>query len=187
MTNDKICEAEYNRTKNQLNKIYLFNNNSGFWRANEWSCYLLYNCNPKLNVDQRLKLSHKTAKAGMDKSIISCGLKESSFSKFMVDYTESQIKEENIENIKIFEINLSSINSNVTVDNYLDILKDFKNSIEISKLDKNNILENRNPFNNPVSFTSIVKKIIRYSLYNKSEQELVSFIEELKEDSCSLF
>lgn len=30
MTNDEICKAEYNRTENQLNKVYLFKNNGGF-------------------------------------------------------------------------------------------------------------------------------------------------------------
>ena len=189
MTNDDICKAEYNRTEKLLNKIYLFKNNGGFWRANEWSCYLLFYSNKELEENQRLKLSHKTAKAGMDKSIISCGLKQSSFDKFIVNANETESKDP--DNVKIFEVELKNYDIEITVDNYIDILKEFKSFVEISASNKtsNNSfnVSTKIPYNNPVSFTSIIKKIITYNLYNRETDDLISFIQELKEDSCSLF
>ena len=97
---DNIVKIEYNRQKEDYNKIYLFKSNQGFWRAYEWSCFLMRNFNKELTDDDKLKISLTQSNKAHDKMFISCGCKSSSFKKFLPELIEII----NDADLKVFEI-----------------------------------------------------------------------------------
>lgn len=174
-TFDNIVKLEYNRSKEDYNKIYLFKGSQGFWRAYEWSCFLMYNFNKELSDDSKLKISITTTSKAHNKMFISCGCKSTSFNKFLPGLTEIV----NDEDFKVFEIIVNDYDYE-KMDEYF---KQFKTEEALK--------EKQKPCNNQqtstnVSMFSIVKKIIGYNLYNKTQEELVDFVSSLKKDCATI-
>ena len=172
---DNIVKVEYNRKKEDHNKIYLFKNNQGFWRAYEWSCFLMHNFNKELTDDDKLKISLTQSNKAHDKMFISCGCKSSSFKKFLPELIEII----NEGDLKVFEI----FDNEYDYSKMDDYFKEFKTEEALKSKQKQ--ISNQQSSNN-VSMFSVIKKIMGYNLYNRNQEELTDFVSSLKNDCATI-
>ena len=170
------------RNLNNLNVIYLFKDNnkenSQWYKAYEWSAYLLEFITNNLDENNRLKPIKKQIKDS-DKTIINIGIPITSLekycnSKFIID----KISDAN-QNIQI----AINILNNINIENYKQKLNEWKNSVQIKNYQNKNLKNennNVNIYNKPITFLSIMKDIVKFNTYNRKEEDLVEFINDLK-------
>ena len=85
MIDKKHIEKEKNRSIYNLNRVFLYKDeNSGWYRAHEWSAYLVEFYNRNIDKKDRLKPIHKMFTE--NESVISVGLQIKSFDKFLPDF-----------------------------------------------------------------------------------------------------
>lgn len=172
----KIFLAE-KRTNQSLNRIYLFRDSetSTFYKAYEWSAYLLEFLSNDLNEKNRLKPTKKQIK-DTENFIIKVGFPITSLDKFCKpELIENKIVSEDQSIMIILKLNDNSINE-IT---YEQLLNNWKNSIQI-KQSQNTKQNNINVFSQPITILSIMSDILKFNAYGKSEDQLIEFIEELK-------
>ena len=173
---EKIFLAE-KRTNQNLNKIYLFRDSetSTFYKAYEWSAYLLEFLSNDLNEKNRLKPTKKQIK-DTENFIIKVGFPITSLDKFCKpELIENKIVSEDQSIMIILKLNDNSINETT----YEQLLNNWKDSIQI-KQSQNTKQNNINVFSQPVTILSIMSDILKFNAYGKSEDQLIEFIEELK-------
>lgn len=181
MTTLEKIEIERKRDSENLNKIILFRDGGSPWyTAFEWSAYLLEFYPNQLDENKRLKPTRRRIKDSED-TFIKVGFQLPSLSKYVPDIVVNDVSEEVIEiSIKPF--------IQVDINNYMDMLSEWKSSVEI-KIDKKNTqnnVENKQSnksttlFTQPSSFLTIMKAIISYDTHNRDEEELREFILGLK-------
>lgn len=84
MIDKKHIEKEKNRSIDNLNRVFLYKDeNSGWYRAHEWSACLVEFYNRNIDKKDRLKPIHKMFTE--NESVISVGLQIKSFDKFLPD------------------------------------------------------------------------------------------------------
>lgn len=185
MSNKEKIEKEHKRTKDILNVIYLFRDgNSPWYSAYEWSAYLLEFYPNGLSDDKRLKVTRKTQK-DLDDSYIKVGFQLPSLKKYLPNIDVTNVEEDIIRIV----INLYD---DSTIENYEEKLKTYKDTLDIKENSNTNnqiksiTNKSNNIYNNPVTFAHIMKEIISYNTYNKTEDDLIEFIYELKNKCASI-
>jgi len=163
------------RVKDQ-NTILLFkeNGNSAWYRAYERSALLMEFYPNGLNENQRLKPTKKSIKID-DKSveIIQVGIQLPSLDKYLPGVQpiadNSDIVKIRIEPYDVIE------------------LQNWKDSIPLKENKPQQVKQN-NPtvYSQPATFTSIMKAILGFQTYKKNEEELITFIESLRERCAQL-
>lgn len=176
---EEILKIENNRTNDNFDKIYLFLDNGGPWyKAYEWSAYLM-EFYPE-NTGDKLKPTKRTYK-GVKTDLVHVSIQLKSIDK----YLPGKIIVEQNEGIIVLSVDPKKYIDN-NKENFLDKLKTWKNTIELStKSDKSSAnREQNNIFGSPASFFKIMKRIMVYDTYGKTEADLRDFILILKEN-CS--
>lgn len=179
MIDKKHIEKEKNRSIDNLNRVFLYKDeNSGWYRAHEWSAYLVEFYNRNIDKKDRLKPIHKMFTE--NESVISVGLQIKSFDKFLPDL-DIEFKE----NYAEFLVNLNSYEENITFNNFLQLLKSWKESVP-KKENKQNSQQPKSIQSCSYTLLSVFKDILKYDTYGKSENELRKYIQELKEKCASI-
>lgn len=167
-----IQKLEYSRTLENISTIYLIKDGptSPWYKAYEWSAYLLENYNKELNQQNKLKPIHIQYK---DFTLINVNLQFKSLQKYLpnIAIDESQI------NNDYLTINLNlNINNQENIEKYKDIINNWKNNIPFFQYkQKQNTI-----YSQPSSFSHIMKEILSYQEYGKTQDDLLNFIYSLK-------
>ena len=169
-----INEYEYNRTEENLFKIYL--EKSGEWfKGLEFSVYL-YNI---LSLPNKLAVN-KYALKDLPSGYLQCGFKAKSFSKFFVGIDEKNIKFIPDKNTaKAIHIDVSDLlkDHDITLDNYKEILEKYKDNISYSQNNFNNVKKEEN---REYSIKAIMQDILAYPIESKTLIQNTQFISDLK-------
>jgi len=128
MTNEEILKFEYNRSKENLNTIYLVRDNNDWYKAYEWSAYLL-EFYPKSLSDKKLNPTKKYY-TGIKQELIWVSLKNTSFEKFL---PEAQYPKDIKDDLIPVIVDLSSYPANNPNMSFLDILKEWKDTVTIKE------------------------------------------------------
>lgn len=180
---EDILKVESNRNKDNIRTIYFYKEgNSPWYRAYELSAYYAVHYNNSLKEKERLQASRKSNKI-INEGIMQIGLQLESFKKYFPEAELQEIKE------NTFSIVIPSSDlCDITLVNYKEKLVDWKNTFDIkSKNKKQSVKEvNKTVYSSPVSFTSIMKEIIRYDTHNRTEDEFRCFLNTLKEMCADL-
>lgn len=178
---EEILNLENNRNNETLLNIYFYKDgNSPWYRAYELSAYYAYSYPNNLKDTERLHPIKKASKINSD-GIVCIGLQLSSFKKYFPNADTSMISD----NKMVLTVKGSDF-PNITTDSYNGIFLEWKSEFELKKgkSDKAKESNNKNIYNSPVSFSKIMKEIIRYDTHNKGENELRIFVNTLK-DMCA--
>lgn len=180
---EEILKKENNRDKDTFRKIYFYKNgNSPWYRAYELSAYYATFYNNGLEDKDRLNPQRKTSKFD-ESGIIQVGLQLTSFKKYFPDVIVSDISGDCI----VIDAPDNDF-IDIVLDNYLDVLSEWKNSMELhTKADKKKETKPiKTVYNSPVSFTEIMRQILRYDTHNRNETDLRNFVCTLKEMCANL-
>lgn len=178
---EEILSLEKDRNKETLLNIYFYKDgNSPWYRAYELSAYYAYFYPNNLKETERLHPIKKASKLNSD-GVVCVGLQLSSFKKYFPNAVTSIVSDNKMV-LTVKECDLP----NITADNYNDVFLAWKTEIVLKKgkLEKGKENNNKNIYNSPISFSSIMKEIIRYDTHNKGENDLRVFIGTLK-DMCA--
>ena len=173
MTHSQIIEIEKRNTNEDLFKIQFYLVGE-WWRAYEWSAYLCELFFDTLEDGNKLNPKHKESKSS-ENGIVLVGLKLTSFPKYFPNIQINKIDDKNI----IIDIR-EYVEKDITVENYIDILNKWKETIPINKSknkeDKSIIKE---PSEEPIM--QIMQEILAYPLEKKSLIDNILFISHLKD------
>lgn len=168
----EIYKIEHSRTKETINKVYLYKDkNSDWFHAYEWSAWLCEFFDNKLDENSRLKPTHKNLKESED-GIIMVGLMAASLKKYLPNADINFVDDSTI------EVNVDIEKYNIGEKNPRDIVSEWKTQYPIkAKKEKGrgNFIASR-----PSSFSGIMQKIIRFHLETSTGEENIAFIRELK-------
>ena len=177
MTIKSIIDIENNRIQDEdFYNINLFKEGE-WWSAYELSAFICHFYKNTLN--EKLKINKKHLKSE-NIDFIKTGLKETSFEKYLPNFNN---------NIKYIDEKHAIINAkdfidyDINKDNYLKLLNDLKEKLNINNKEtetkiKTNNIEN----NNKITLFDIFNDIIKYDINNKTNEELIDFINYLKEN-----
>lgn len=179
---ERILQFE-ERKPETLNMIYLFrdSNNSQWYKAYEWSAYLLEFITNNLPEKNRLKPIKKQIKDS-DKTIINVGLPITSLDKFCETKIIIDKQPDASQNIAI-KIHLPN---DIIFEIYKQKLNEWKNSIQIKEQNTTKQNKSTNIYSQPTTFLTIMKEIMKFNTYNRSEEEMVEFINNLKSKCADL-
>ena len=172
-----IQKLEYSRTKENISTIYLIKDapNSPWYKAYEWSAYILENYNKELNQQNKLKPIHTQYK---DFSMINVGLQFKSLQKYLPNISIDEIQTNN--DYLVINLNLNINQENI--ESYKNIVDNWKSSVPIfQNKQKQNII-----YSQPSSFSNIMRDILSFQEYGKSQEDLVNFIYSLKNKCANL-
>lgn len=177
----ELINIELNRTKDNIKKIFFIKEgNSPWYRAYELSAYYAVNYNNGLRQAERLQANRKPSKL-LNDGVIQIGLQLSSFKKYFPNAELCNVTD------KYFTINIESGDfADVTLDNYQELIKEWKGTFELKNKKPSKKEPLKTIYNSPVSFTGIMKEIIRFDTYDKNETDLRNFINALKEMCANL-
>ena len=182
---EEILNIECNRTAENIFTMYIYKDgNSPWYRAYELSAYYAFFYKNGLDDSERL---HPTKKASriLGDGMISVGLKLESFKKYFPNLAIEHIDSDTVE-ITVDETYYDEIKP----ETYKEIYGEWKTKFEIKKAkSKNgepNKIQNKNIYNSPVSFSSIMREILKYDTNGKSEEDLRRHIYILKEMCANL-
>lgn len=178
---DDILNLENNRTSDTLGIIYLIkdNGNSPWYKAYEFSAYMLEFFNKDLKQENRLKPTHKEY---TKYTLVNVGLQFKSLQKFLPNIF--LLEEASQNNILQIEININEINNEININNYKDFVSSWKSTITISK--EKQVEQQKTIYSQPVTFMSIMKSILKFNTYNKTHEETIQFINEIKSQCADL-
>lgn len=172
------------RKQENLNYIYLIkdSNQQQWYKAYEWSAYLLEFITNTLPENKRLNPIKKQIE-NTDKTIINVGFPLTSLNKFC----EPQIiKNKNIDERQNICIQIILPNE-ITLSNYKEKLNEWKNLIQVKTFTQNkNNQKSTNIYSQPTTFLTIMKNIMKFNTYGRSQEELIQFIENLKVNCADL-
>lgn len=164
----QIIEYETSQDRDKtVARLYLEN---GWYRAYEWSAYLIHNYPNNLEDDKRLRPTHRYVKE-CDDSIISVGLKLNMINKFLPN-AQYKIEDEYIDVTIKLSINENSSN---------DLLSKWKESVKIQTPQTIGKV-----YSKPFSMTDILKEILGYRMEHTTADEDRTFLYGLKEKCYSL-
>lgn len=173
-----ILNIENNREDSNYYKIHLFKDGN-FWCGYELSAILCHFYENE--VKNKLKILYKELKKD-NINYIKIGLRETSFNKYFPNHIENTIiidEKHIIINAKDF------INFELNKNNVNEIINNIKNKLNI-KENNENIKENNeninNEIKNDISLLSLMKIINDYNVNNKSKDDLLLFIKEIKDN-----
>lgn len=172
----EIIELE-KRTNIEDLYIIHFYKEGDWWRAYEWSSYLVTIFPNELDDKHKIKPTRKSLK-GTEHGIIFIGLKLSSFEKYLPGIKVDNIEDEHIKiDVKdyintIFDIN-SYYNNLITWKNNFKLKEEFKN--ENIDNNKNEVLITSNN-----TIFSIISEISSYQIENKTLIENTIFLSNIK-------
>lgn len=170
MTNEQIVQLEHNRVNN-LNMIYLIRDNNNWYRAYEWSAYLL-EFYPKSLSDKPLKATKKHFN-GINQDLVWVSLQPQSFDKYM---PEAQYNKEASDDLIPVIIDLSLYNE-INLLNYSEVLNKWKENIEIKPSESKQKSSSYNQNEKKVYKSSeIEQKILGFQYYNLEKEDLIKFI-----------
>lgn len=188
---------EEKRNEENLFKIY-FRKEGDWYRAFEWSAYLAHYFPNNLEEKDLLKPLKKMLR-GLDDGYITVGLQLQSIDKFFPIDKELDIISSEEENLIIIDCELFFKDSDITINNYENILKDWKNNIDFLKSESKNATEkvvnnNDNNEKNLVQTKQDSNKIIRnvllsiknYHMSNKTLIDNTLFLHTLQEEIFKL-
>lgn len=177
------------RTIDNFKQIHLFSEGT-WWRAYEWSAYLCSIFPSSLDEKSKLIATRKITNLN-EEGIIFVGLQLKSFEKYLPGVYEKNLITE-IDN-KHMMIDVGSLITDIDFNNYISILKEWKQSIEIKKKDKNLIEKQQKSFSfNEINLESlgelyeIIKSIIQYPIANRTLLETVNFVSKIQSDLLKL-
>lgn len=179
---ERILQFE-ERTSNNLNQIYLIkdSNNSQWYKAYEWSAYLLEFMTNNLQEKDRLKPLKKQLE-NTNKTIINVGFPLTSIEKFC---NPNIIEDKVVDGNQNITIRIKSSN-NLSFENYKQNLNNWKNSIQIKQYNNQNQNKSINIYSHPTTFLSIMKDIMKFNTYGKSEEDYANFLNDLKSKCADL-
>lgn len=179
MTIKNILNIENNRSDSDFFIIHLFKEGN-WWSGYELSAFL---CNKYKNtLSEKLKVTKKYYK-NEKTELVKIGLMQSSFDKYLPN---------NSEYLTIIDDNHIIINAekfidiDINKDNYLILLNDLKNSL-LPNTKQQNIEYNNNNENKNVTLPIIISDILLFNVENKTQEELITFINQLKNNLTKTF
>lgn len=188
MTIKEVLKLENNAERDK-NVIYLIQDgdSSPWYRAYNWSAYLLEFYPNNLEEFNRLKVTKRKIKSEKGVTIASVGLQETSFYKYMPGCSFDKTTSKNLVKIRIKPKDYDKdFFTESSYNNWLE-------SIELSesrgeKIDTTDKSSTKHPniYSQPTTFCSIMKSIIRFDTRNKDIDELVDFILQLKQECANL-
>lgn len=176
MTIDEIFSSE-ERNEDNLFDIHFYLEGS-FWRAYEWSAYLSRNFPSELDEGEKLNPVRKQCKQ-CEEGLIQVGLQQKSFDKYFPGVSDNE---------KIFEVNDKHIIIhsksffNIGYEEYKKLLNEWKCSIKIKKKETSNSSE---PTTN-ITYESVLKEIISWSIESKTLIENLEFLSKIKNKIINL-
>ena len=180
MSVQEIHDSE-KRNSSNLYDVHFYMEGS-FWRAYEWSAYLLEFITNTLPENKRLNPLKKQIE-NTDKTIINVGFPLTSLNKFC---EQQIIKDKNVDERQNICIQITLPNE-ITLSNYKEKLNEWKNSIQIKTYNnQNKNQKSTNIYSQPTTFLSIMKNIMKFNTYGRSQEELIQFIENLKVNCADL-
>ena len=179
MTYEEIFKKE-ERTNENIYLIHLYYEGM-WWRAYEWSAYLCVNFHSSSH--ERLKPTKKKVK-GRDDGMIFVGLQMISFKKYFPNIYENN-KIQKIDDKHII-LDVKDMFTNFEIENYQEILKEWKNSICESqkKTTENNINHFTQSFSQNIN--DILSEIANYQLANHTLLESTLFLSEIQKKIIKL-
>lgn len=175
MSIKNIIDIENSRNDDEFYLIHLFKEGN-WWSAYELSAYLCHIW--KNNLKDKLKINKKhLKKENID--YIKIGLQKISFDKYLPN------NEQYITFIDDEHMIIDSrcyIDYDINKNNYLQIINEIKNSIEIKQNKENIIKDNIFTIDKPSNFSifNLLCEIDNFDVKDKTYEELISFILKIK-------
>lgn len=178
MTIKNIINIENNRSDNDFFTIHLFKEGN-WWGGYELSAFLCHKYKNKLS--DKLKVTKKFYK-NEKVELIKIGLMQSSFDKYLPNNTEYlQIIDDSHITINAAQF----IDIDINKDNYQILVNDLKNTLTCSIKQNDNDATSSNVQN--VTLPIIISDILSFNLENKTQEELITFIKDLKTNLTKTF
>lgn len=180
----ELHNLEINRNKEDLYLIHFYLNGE-WWRAYEWSAYLISLLQKDFEKENSLKVNRKTCN-GIDNGITFVGLKLSSFDKYFPN-----VKDKKIQDSELIIDCKDLIDEAINYEFYKEILNDWKNTIPFAKEKIKDIKDEKQIKNEKIndnldnevqksSLNGILNKIVSYDIINHTLLENTVFINEIK-------
>ena len=188
MKYEEVFKVE-ERTLDNFKQIHLYSEGN-WWRAYEWSAYLCSIFPSTLDKNSRLIATRKITNLNED-GIVFVGLQLKSFEKYLPSVYEKNLITE-IDS-KHMMIDVSSLITNIDFNEYISMLKEWKQGIELKKKDKSALIEKQQlpsiNSNNPEKskeLSDVIKSIIQYPIANKTLLETANFVSKIQSDLLKL-
>lgn len=180
----ELHNLEINRKKDDLYLIHFYLNGD-WWRAYEWSAYLVSLLQKDFEKENSLKVNRKICN-GIDNGITFVGLKLSSFDKYFPN-----VKDKKTQDSEIIIDCKDLIDETIDYESYHEILNNWKNTISFAKekikdakdekqIKNEKINDNLNNKDKNSSLNAILNKIANYDIINHTLLENTVFINEIK-------
>lgn len=178
MTTNELIESEVRTSNEDLFKINL-HLIDGWWRAYEWSAYLLYFYPNGLKGCERLKCTRKKV-AKTENGIVFNGLKLSSFPKYIPDYNINE--NDSLNGEEKIVIKVEGKYENITFETYKHIFNEWKNSIEYKDTSMKCSAQDKSHTINGNTIFAIAQQILAYPIEDRTPMQNTNFISELKQN-----
>lgn len=180
----ELHNLEINRKKEDLYLIHFYLNGD-WWRAYEWSAYLVSLLQKDFEKENSLKVNRKICN-GIDNGITFVGLKLSSFDKYFPN-----VKDKKTQDSEIIIDCKDLIDETIDYESYKEVLNNWKNTIQFAKekikdandekqIKNEKINDNLNNKDKNSSLNDILNKIANYDIINHTLLENTVFINEIK-------
>lgn len=177
----EIIDNEINRDEESLDKIYLWKDGNGPWyKAYEWSAYLLefYPQGP----EEKLKATKKPYNGAIS-SFVSVSLQLSSLDKFAPGKIIISQDDKKV----VISADVRKYDEFYPGIKYTEVLENWKNTLKLKeKITEDTNRPQKNIFGNQVTFFTVLKTVLTYDMYGKSEGDLREFVQELKNKCADL-
>lgn len=178
MTKNEIIESEVRTSNEDLFKINLYLVD-GWWRAYEWSAYLLCFYPNGLKDSERLKCTRKRV-AKTENGIVFNGLKMSSFPKYIPDYNINE--NDSLNGEEKIVINVEGKYENITFETYKQIFNEWKDGIEYKDTSMKCGTQDKSHTINGNTIFAIAQQILAYPIEDRTPMQNTNFISELKQN-----
>lgn len=184
MVSLEIINQEIRKDNDNLFKLHLYLDGE-WWRAYEWSAYLLWSFPNGLDEKERLKSTHKKVNKTED-GIIFNGIKLSSFAKYLpcIDIDDKSVLIE--DGHMVIDVSKQYSDKDITLESYENIFKEWKSKTPYKETTnkQKSVINSDNV--NELSVMAIMQKVLGYPIEDRTPLQNTNFISELKQELSKL-
>lgn len=173
-----IHKVEHSRQKPQMNEMHFYDSGAGWWRAYEWSGWLAHFYPNGLAPEKRLTPSHRPLKEDAN-GIISVALQLEQMAKFLPGVEPEMVAEGHV----VVHVDGEQFKELATKPAD-ELLQQWKSAVPVKQKEKPQ--KQSTVYARPSSFTAIMKRIIGYQLEQRTTEDNILFIRELKQMCADL-
>lgn len=179
-----IANIENDRqAKEKLNIIHMYNSGGGWWKAYEWSAWLIKTFSYTEEVRAKTKDKRKLQVQLIDDKenggkFYAVGFMTDSLDKFIPNRQNYEMRENN-ELFMTIELPKNSDNTEMTYEQMKKEFEEWKKTVP-AKANETKNTERVQTLQTPVRLTDIMTEILRWQIEQKTPMENIQFISDIK-------